>query len=285
MAIGTLGRQRAALRCGDVAYLRHGSGPPLLLVHGIPTSARLWEPLLGDLGERFDCIAVDLLDMGESRSRPGTDVSSPGQAAMLADLLDHLGIGETLLAAHDQGGAHALRFLDAHGDRVRAVVLADIVCYDNWLVPAIQVMELACRWPAGLHALSRTGLVDIAFMKAWPMPQTVIRGPVPAAWAAEWMAAMHAGGADLEAFARYVRSQSTDHTADTEAITRAWSKPALVVWAAHDYFLPVSWGVRLAQDLAGAADQPLLLPFAGHFFHADVPRTAARVIGDFLADV
>ena len=56
MAVGTLPRRTAQLACGNVTYLRHGEGPPLLLVHGIPTSARLWEPLLGDLGEHFDCI-------------------------------------------------------------------------------------------------------------------------------------------------------------------------------------------------------------------------------------
>src|SRR5437879_5809406 len=83
IAVGTLPRQRVQLDCGEVAYLRHGSGPSLLLVHGIPTSARLWEPLLGTLGEHFDCIAPDLLGMGRSRPAASADLSSPGQAEML----------------------------------------------------------------------------------------------------------------------------------------------------------------------------------------------------------
>lgn len=44
---------------------------------------------------------------------------------MLAELLDHLGIGETFLVLHDQGGAHGLRFLEAHGARVRAVAMGN----------------------------------------------------------------------------------------------------------------------------------------------------------------
>jgi pimeloyl-ACP methyl ester carboxylesterase len=284
MAVGTLERQRVALECGDVAYLRHGSGPPLLLVHGIPTSARLWEPLLGDLGERFDCIAVDLLDMGGSRAHPGVDVASPGQAAMFEQLLDALGIDETLLALHDQGGAHGLRYLDRYGDRVKAVAIANIVCYDNWLVPAIWTLRQACAQPAVLHRMAKLGAVDAAFLKVWPFPQTAIRGPLPKAMTDDWFAPMHAGGADLDAFCNYVRAQSPEHTADTERIARAWTKPALVAWAGHDYFLMPSWGARLARDLAGAPDQPVILPFAGHYLHADVPQTAARVLGDFFAE-
>lgn len=223
MALGTLQRQRIALPCGDVAYLRHGSGPPLLLVHGIPTSARLWEPLLGALGERFDCIAPDLLNLGESRARPDAPVDSPGQAAMLAQLLDGLGIDETFLMLHDQGGSHGLRFLEAHGDRVRAFGAANIVCYDNWEVPAIRVMRLTCGFPRILEKVARTGLVDLAFLKVWPMPQTAIRGPIPALLTDEWMGAMRRGGADLDAFARYVVSQSPRHTIETVPTLQALS--------------------------------------------------------------
>ncbi|MPY97694.1 MAG: alpha/beta fold hydrolase [Actinophytocola sp.] len=121
MPVGTLPRQQASLSCGTVSYLRHGAGPPLLLVHGIPTSARLWEPLLGTLGRHFDCIVPDLLGMGRSRPAPHADLSSPGQAAMFAELLDALGIDETLLVLHDQGGSHGQQFMVRSPERIRAV--------------------------------------------------------------------------------------------------------------------------------------------------------------------
>ena len=282
MAVGTLPRQRASLDCGEVTYLRHGVGPTLLLVHGIPTSARLWEPLLGDLGEHFDCIVPDLLGMGPSRPRPGADLSSPGQAAMLAQLLDSLGIQETLATFHDQGGAHGLQFLAAHGDRVRAVALCDIVCYDNWLVPPVAALEALCRFPAVLGAATQIGLTDAVFLRLWPFPQTTARGPLPTAMTDDWFAAMRGGGEGLRIFCDYVRSQSPRYTEEAVPTLRAWTKPALVVWAGHDRFLAPSWGARLCKDIPGAPDQPVLLPFAGHFFHADVPRTAARVLTEFF---
>jgi pimeloyl-ACP methyl ester carboxylesterase len=282
LAVGTLPRERVQLPCGEVSYLRHGSGPPLLLVHGVPTSARLWEPLLGDLGERYDCIVPDLLGLGRSRAAPTADVASPGQAAMLAELLDALGVDETLAVFHDQGGAHGMRFLERHGERVRAVAFCDVVCYDNWLVPAIAALVQLCRFPALLHGLTRTGVIDALFLRAWPFPQTVVRAPLPAALVDDWFAALRAGGPDLLAWCDYIRAQSPRHTLETVPTLRSWGKPALVVWAGHDRYLSPSWGVRLAQEIPGAPDQPVLLPFAGHFFHADVPRTAARVLLDFF---
>lgn len=282
MAVGTLERQQAALDCGDVAYLRHGSGPPLLLVHGIPTSARLWEPLLGDLGRHFDCIAPDLLGLGRSRARPGFDVGSPGQAEMLAQLLDHLGLDDVCLALHDQGGAHGLRFLEGHGQRVRALALANIVCYDNWEVPAIRLTRLLCQRPQALAALGRSGLATAAFLRVWPIPQTVYRGPLPAALGDDWLGALRTGGADLDAFAAYVVAQSPRHTTETVPVLQSWSKPAFVLWGAHDLFLVPSWAVRLCADIPGAPDQPVLVPFSGHFLQVDAPRTAAALLSDFF---
>jgi pimeloyl-ACP methyl ester carboxylesterase len=285
MPLGALPRRRVALSCGEVSYLRHGSGPPLLLVHGVPTSARLWEGLLGDLGERFDCIAPDLLGLGESRPRPGADLSSPGQADMLVRLLDALGIERALLALHDQGGAHGMQLMARAGERIRAVAFSNVVCYDNWLVPAIAVLMAAARFPRPLGALGRTGLLEAPFTRIWPFKQTVVRGPLPAALADDWFAALRAGGPDLAAWCDYLRAQSPRYTEQAVPTLRGWAKPALVMWAAHDIFLLPSWGARLAADLPTAPDQPVLLPFAGHFYHADVPRTAARVLGDFFAGV
>jgi pimeloyl-ACP methyl ester carboxylesterase len=97
-------------------------------VHGIPPSGRLWEPLPGDLGERYDCIVPDLLGLGHSGPRPGADLASPARATMLAELLDALGVEDVLAVFHDQGGAHGMQLLRAHGEPVRGVAFADIVC-------------------------------------------------------------------------------------------------------------------------------------------------------------
>ncbi|HEX7322947.1 MAG TPA: alpha/beta hydrolase [Mycobacterium sp.] len=280
MPIGTLARQYVDLYCGRVAYLRHGSGPPLLLVHGIPTSCRLWEQLLGTLGEHYDCIVPDLLGLGRSTPNPGADLSSPGQVEMLTQLLDALGIDETYAVFHDQGGAHGQQLLKRHGERVKAVVFTDVVCYDNWLVPMVAIM----MWLAGhrlIPVLGRLGVLQ-AVLNRHTLPLTIVRGKFPAALRDDWMLALREGGRLQRDWIRYVTSQSPDWTLDAVPALQAWTKPTRVIWAAHDRFLPPSWGQRLAQDIPGSPDDVKLLPFAGHFWQAEIPQTGARAILEFF---
>jgi pimeloyl-ACP methyl ester carboxylesterase len=277
LAVGSLPRHTASLPCGEVAYLRHGSGPPLLLVHGIPTSARLWEPLLGDLGERFDCIAVDLLGLGRSRPAAGADLASPGQADMLAALLDHLEIDALPVVAHDQGGAHVQQMIVRHGERMTGVVFCDVVCFDNWIVPAVAVLERVASSAPLTGWLGRTRLLERLMAVAWPLPQTVHRGRIAPELIDDWFSALRAGGPGLEAWRAYVRAQSNRWTLEAVPALEAWDKPAHVIWATDDRFLPVRWAARLAATLPTAPD-PTLLPQAGHFFQAEIPRTAARTL-------
>jgi pimeloyl-ACP methyl ester carboxylesterase len=283
-AFGTLQRLTAQLRCGEVSYLRHGSGPPLLLVHGIPTSARLWEGMLGALGEHFDCIAPDLLGLGHSAPAPGADLASPGQADMLAELLDALGIDTVALVCHDQGGSHGLQLLVRHGARVERVVFMDVVCFDNWLVPAVALLVGITRAPRLLGALGRSRALETSMRLTWPLPQTTHRAPLPAALIDDWFRALRTGGEPLRAWAEYVAVQSNRWTLEAVPALEAWDKPAAVVWAAEDRFLPVSWATRLAETLP-TAGPPVLLPFAGHFFQTEIPQTAARVLLDQLGAV
>ncbi len=284
MRVGTLPRQHAALDCGEISYLRHGSGPPLLLVHGIPTSARLWEPLLGALGEHHDCIAVDLNGMGRSRPAAGADLSSPGQADMLAALLDHLEIAGTRLVLHDQGGAHGQQFMVRHPERIDAVAFCDVVCFDNWEVPAVALLARIARRPALARLLGRTRGLKTPMRAAWPLPQTVRRGRIEAALIDDWFHALDTGEG-LEAWCEYVRSQDARWTREAVATLAAWTKPATVLWATDDSFLPVRWAARLAATLPTAPSTPTLLPDAGHFWQAEIPQTGARELLAFLAEL
>lgn len=86
----------------DVAYERSGSGPPLVLVHGITENHHSWDPLVPRLAERFDVVAVDLRGHGESAKVAPFDVVT--LAADVAELTARLGLERPHLVGHSLGG-------------------------------------------------------------------------------------------------------------------------------------------------------------------------------------
>jgi pimeloyl-ACP methyl ester carboxylesterase len=92
-----------------LAFVRSGTGAPLVLLHGLGASRRSWDPVLAALASRFDVIAVDLPGFGHSVSRPGPGEVPPAVLAQsVADLLDALGVSHPHLAGNSLGGWVAL---------------------------------------------------------------------------------------------------------------------------------------------------------------------------------
>lgn len=91
------------LRGHRMFYRRNGSGPPLLLVHGYPTSSWDWEKIWPALTAQYDCIALDMLGFGESAKPRGHRYSIFEQADLHGALLDQLGIAKYHALVHDYG--------------------------------------------------------------------------------------------------------------------------------------------------------------------------------------
>jgi 3-oxoadipate enol-lactonase len=108
----------------DLPYFtERGSGPPLLLVHGVMITGEMFEPVLAHFAARHRVIVPDLRGHGRSRGLP-----PPYTTAQLADdlsrLLDHLGIGSTAVLGYSQGGAVAQQLALDHPERCERLVLA-----------------------------------------------------------------------------------------------------------------------------------------------------------------
>jgi non-heme chloroperoxidase len=122
----TVGRENS----GDIElhYEDHGSGQPVVLIHGYPLSGRAWDkqvPILLDAGHRV--ITYDRRGFGQS-SQPVVGYDYDTFAADLAALLDHLDLWDAVLVGHSMGTGEVTRFLGTYGSArvAKGVLVAPI---------------------------------------------------------------------------------------------------------------------------------------------------------------
>ncbi len=106
-----------------VYFTERGSGPPLLLVHGLMVTGAMFEPVLARLASRHRVVVPDLRGHGRSRGL-GPPYTTRQLAADLAHLLDHLSIGSTAVLGYSQGGAIAQQLALDYAGRCTHLVLA-----------------------------------------------------------------------------------------------------------------------------------------------------------------
>src|SRR6202011_171658 len=91
------------------AYRIAGSGPAILLIHGIGDNSTTWNTVQAKLAQRFTVIAPDLLGHGQS-DKPRADYSVAGYANGMRDLLSVLDIERVAIVGHSLGGGVAMQF-------------------------------------------------------------------------------------------------------------------------------------------------------------------------------
>ncbi|GAA1868628.1 alpha/beta hydrolase [Paeniglutamicibacter psychrophenolicus] len=102
-----------------------GAGTPLLLLHGVPQDASVFNGMIPALAEGHRVIALDTRGFGQS-SMPATGYALDTQVADLVGLLDALGVDKTRILAHDLGAVYAMMLCLAHPERVHSLVSLSI---------------------------------------------------------------------------------------------------------------------------------------------------------------
>src|SRR3989440_3576709 len=177
---------------GDVAYLRTGQGPPLVLLHGIPSSSYLWRDVIDPLSASFDVLAPDLLGYGDSDKRLDADLSVAAQARYVVAFMETLGVHQAAVAGHDIGGGVAQLMAVDEPQRVARLILIDSIVDNNWPIPDIarlkepawdQIMvniDLRRGLRKGLEAgMATPGRVTDEMVDEWTRPFQDIGGPRP----------------------------------------------------------------------------------------------------------
>ena len=106
---------------GEISYRENGSGPILLLMHGIGGNSRSWRSQLDTLSNNFRVIAWDAPAYGKSAER-GANLEEYTKAVI--EFLDALSVATVNLLGHSMGGVVAQSVAGFHPDRVKRLVLS-----------------------------------------------------------------------------------------------------------------------------------------------------------------
>src|SRR5919109_904721 len=105
-----------------VIYRIAGSGPPVVLIHGMVNSSRHWELVARQLADSYTVIAPDLIGHGDSAT-PRGDYSLGAHAASIRDLLTAIGVERATIVGHSLGGGVAMQFFYQFPQRTERLVL------------------------------------------------------------------------------------------------------------------------------------------------------------------
>ncbi|OEV14224.1 alpha/beta fold hydrolase [Streptomyces nanshensis] len=245
---------------------------PVVLLHGTPFSSYVWRAVARALARRHQVFVWDMPGYGTSEKSAGQDVSLAAQGRVFTELLDHWGLGQPLVAAHDFGGAVSLRAHLLHGARYRALALVDPVALAPWGSPFFRLVGAHSgvfeQLPPALHrALVREYVGSASGPGLHPAVLDRLVEP--------WL-----GEDGQAAFYRQIAQADQLYTDEVQDRYGELALPVLVCWGQDDTWIPPERGRELTARIPGARLEPV--EGAGHLVQEDAPAQLTGALLEFF---
>ncbi|WP_395694947.1 alpha/beta fold hydrolase [Nocardioides sp.] len=262
------------------AFVKVGSGPALLLLHGLGCDHTTWESVIEPLSRRYTVIAPDLLGHGRS-DKPRADYTLGGFANGMRDLLTVLGIDKVSVVGHSFGGGVAMQFAYQYPERTERLMLVASGGLGPEVTPAIRMISLPGFHPVmtvlTLPGIRHAGKLGLRALSGTGLPAT--RDLDEVAEIFDTFRDAHARHA-----VRHVVKAVVDWRGQVLSMAgRAYlieAMPLWVVWGQDDQVIPVAHAARAAELAPHARVE--VFDDAGHFPHKDHPQRFARLVHDFV---
>jgi pimeloyl-ACP methyl ester carboxylesterase len=268
----------------EVFYREAGptNAPTVVLLHGFPTSSRMFRDLIPALSDRYHLIAPDYPAFGASAvpDRSSFSYTFARYAEIVDSLLGKLGVTRYALYVQDYGAPVGYRLALRHPERVTALIIQNGNAYEEGLGEFWA--PLRAYWADGSkehREALRAGLTP-AFTKAQYLDGVRDRSRVaPDNWVHD-QALLDRPGVDeimLDLFGDYATNVAL--YPQFQAFFRSYRPPALIVWGKNDFIFPPEGARAYLRDLP---DAELHLLDTGHFALEDKGEEIAALIRDFL---
>jgi pimeloyl-ACP methyl ester carboxylesterase len=262
------------------AFRTAGSGPPLLLIHGIGDSSDTWDPVIAELAEHYTVIAPDLLGHGRS-DRPRADYSIAAFACGMRDLISVLDLDRVTVLGHSLGGGIAMQFAYQFPERCERLVLVGTggvgpkthPLFHVVATPGVETFLPLLRVPG----VKQAGAVGLRVLH-W-LDTDLGRD-------AEDLMRVFDALPDSPARSAFLRTLRAAVDRRGQVITMldrcylAEGMPTLLIWGARDAIIPVDQADLVHAAMPGSRLE--IFDDAGHFPHHSDPERFLAVLREFL---
>ncbi|GGO07465.1 alpha/beta fold hydrolase [Micromonospora parathelypteridis] len=286
--MGSQTRYRSIVVDGRSVFYREAGAPDapvLLLLHGFPSSSRMFETLLDRLADQFRLIAPDYPGFGHS------DAPDPQSfpytfdriAGTMSNFAAAVGVEQYLLYVQDYGGPVGFRMALADPGRLRGLMVQNAVAHDAGLGPLWAVRRAFWQDRAGHEAAIRENVLSLAAIRARhvgndPDPERYD----PDLWVDEHAFLSRPGVIEQQLDLQYdYRTNVASYPAWQDWLRRT-QPPLLVVWGRHDTSFEITEPEAYRSDVPGAE---VHLLDGGHFVLDTRPDEVAALVRAFAGRI
>jgi pimeloyl-ACP methyl ester carboxylesterase len=256
--------------------------PTLLLLHGLPSSSRMFEPLFARLSDRYHLVAPDYPGFGHS------DWPDPKQFAYtfdhIAEILTHftaaLGLSRYTLYMQDYGGPVGFRMALAHPERVEALIVQDAVAHNEGLGANWKPRRAFWKDRAAHESELRSNLLSLATTRTRHVGNDPnVERYDPDLWTDEYAFLSKPGQAVIQSDLFYDYRTNVDAYPRWQAWMREKQPRLLVIWGKYDLSFDPGEPERYRKDVPSAQVHVLS---AGHFALDTAAEEIAALVRSFV---
>ncbi|MEA2139942.1 MAG: hypothetical protein QOC91_41 [Solirubrobacteraceae bacterium] len=269
-----------ALEQGTITYREEGEGEPLVFVHGLLVDGRLWSEVTPPLAASYRCIVPDW-PLGAHRTalNAGADRSPRGIAHLIGDFLEALQLRDVTIVANDTGGAISQILASERPQRLRALVLTNCDCLENFLPPILRPLQWLAHVPGAYWLLAQAA--RSARIRRSPLGFGMLsHRPLPDELTADWLAPLRQRDVRADVLATLKAIDKRDTLNAAQALSER-PLPTLLAWGPDDRMFPLRFAERLAAMIPDARLEQIADSRA--FAPQDQPLRLAALIDAFVS--
>jgi pimeloyl-ACP methyl ester carboxylesterase len=265
---------------GTLQYRDEGTGPAIVFVHGLLVDGSVWDRLIPELAPHARLIIPDL-PLGSHRKPmdPSADLTPPGLAAMIAELIQRLELTDVTLVGNDTGGALSQIVVANHPQRIARLVLVNCDAFEDFPPPDFKLLiKVLGRVPGAVAMLATLARLRVGRRMALSLAPLTVEPP-PDELVKTWVAPLRARAIRRDVI-KVLRGISPEHTLRAAELLPGFGGPVLIVWGMRDPFFPISDAERLVALFGDARLERV--ENARTFVQMDAPDRLAALIAELL---